>query len=124
MTPRQQKAAAIARALRRDFGEDAQVINSLPLDDAQQLRIQIIDTKRDAVVTALCEWGWHPQYLQIHHRVSSANYGLVPAAIYEVRIEEERSPVHDDRKIRGDIAERRKSDAELDAMKRAMGVGR
>jgi hypothetical protein len=122
MTPRQQKAAAIARALRRDFGDDvASVISALPLDSGQQLRIQVVDSNRDAVVGWLCERGWLPQYLQIHHRVSAARYELIPASIYEVRIEEERPIIPDVRKIPVDAAERTKNDAEFEAMKKAMG---
>jgi hypothetical protein len=122
MTPRQQKAAAIARALRRDFGDDvASVISALPLDAGQQLRIQVVDSKRDAVVGWLCERAWLPSYLQIHHRVSAARYELIPATIYEVRIEEERPIIPDVRKIPVDAAEKTKNDAEFEAMKKAMG---
>lgn len=120
MTPRQQKAAAISRRLRRDFGDDAQVINPMPLDASQQLRIQVIDAKRDAVLEMLFGLGWLPQFLQIHHRVSSKNYGLIPASIYEIKIEEER-PVIPDRKIYGEVEERKKSDAEVRSVMKHLG---
>jgi hypothetical protein len=119
MTPRQQKAAAIARALRRDFGDDAVVINPLPLDPGQQLRIQILDSKRDAVIEKLCGWGWLPNYLQVHYRVT--NQGLIPASIHEVKIEEERPIVPDARKIPVDAAERKKMDDEVKATMKALG---
>jgi hypothetical protein len=121
MTPRQQKAAAISRALRRDFGEDAVVINSLPLQDDQQLRIQVIDSKRNAFIEKMCGWGWLPQYLHIHHRVSTTNYSLVPASIFEVRIEEER-PIIPDRKIYGEVEERKKTAAEVEAVRKHLGL--
>jgi hypothetical protein len=123
MTSRQQKAAAISRALRRDFGDDAAVISNMPLMPDQQLRIRVVDAKRDAVVTKLCEWGWHPQYLQFHMHSSTRNgYSLIPAAIYEVRIEEERQPIPD-RKIRGEVEEKpQKSEFETEAVRRYLGI--
>jgi hypothetical protein len=119
MTPRQEKADAIARGLRKNFGDDAVVINPLPLSSDQQMKIQIVDAKRDAVIRKLCNWGWIPAYLGVHYRVTTG--GLVPASLFEVRIAEERQPIPD-RRIHGEIAdERKKNQAEVDAMRKHLG---
>jgi hypothetical protein len=123
MTPRQAKAAAISRALRRDFGVDAQVTSALPLDPGLQLRVQVIDARRNEVVEWLCERGWLPSHICVQWRTATNPYRLIPAAVYEVRIEEER-PVIPDRKIYREevVEERKKTDAEVAAMRRHLGM--
>jgi hypothetical protein len=98
------------------------VINSMPLDpDAKGLRVQILDTDRDKVITALCEKGWLPSLLQSHPRFTPN--GLLPASLYQVDIPRERTTVPDDRpKVAlSEPAKREKTPLEVEQMRRYLG---
>jgi hypothetical protein len=119
LSKRQETAAAICAELHK-LG--VAIINPMPLSDDQHLRYHVIDSQRDAILEKLCGWGWHPQYLQPLPRVCPQPYGLVPASIYEIRIEHERQPIPD-RKIYGEVAERKKTEAEIQGVKKYLGIG-
>jgi hypothetical protein len=121
LSERQKKADAIARELRLAFGDDAAVINPMPLDPDQQLRIQVLDSKRDAFIEKMCGWGWLPAFYCVQYRVSTGNYGLIPASVFEIKIEEERQPIPD-RKIYGEVAERKKTATEVEVVRKHLGL--
>src|SRR5262245_50396865 len=121
MTPRQQKAQAINRMLREAFGDDCAVINNLPFPDDQQLRIQVIDAKCYAFIEEMCSRGWLPQFFCTQYRVSTGNYSLVPASVFEVRLEHPRQPVPQDMPrqrvvVQDDVDKRAKSPEETQQM--------
>jgi hypothetical protein len=124
MNERQQKARDLARELEL---MGAWCLTPLPLsDDAKGLRVQILDTERDKVITELCAAGWLPTFLQGHPRFTPG--GLIPASLFEIAIERERQLVSDDRpKVPNDIAEfakreeKRKTDATIAAFKKHIG---
>ena len=122
LSERQKKADDINRELRQAFGDDCVIINAMPLDPDQQLRIQVLDSKRDAFIEKMCEWRWIPSYVCVQYRVSTqGGYGLIPASVFEVRIEHERQPVPD-RKIYGEVAERKKTADEVEAVRKHLGL--
>lgn len=89
------------------------------MDDTAKLKVQILDSESDRVVTALCELGFLPARQGVHYRVT-AN-GLVPASLYEIDLPRERQAIPD-RVIRGEIAERQKTQSEVDAVRRHLGM--
>jgi hypothetical protein len=111
LTERQDKAKHLADELEKLGG--CWVITPLPLDpDTKGLRVQILSTDRDRVITALCEARWNPIYLQQNPRFTT-NGGLVPGFLYEVEIPKERQPIVDDTpKIPSDAAELAKREEE------------
>jgi hypothetical protein len=124
MNERQKKAQDLARELEQ---MGAWVVTPLPLDDdTRGLRVQILDTERDKVITELCAAGWVPAFLQGHPRFTPN--GLIPASLFEIVIEKERQLVSDDRpKVSNEIAElakreeKRKADATIAAFKKHIG---
>jgi hypothetical protein len=55
-------------------------------------------------VTAICEGGFIPSFLQGHPRITDK--GFVPAGLYEIVIEKDRQPIVDDRpKIPSEVVE-------------------
>ena len=116
LTPRQQKAAALAQEITRLGGY---VLSPPPLrDDEKELRIQILD-KDSHIVEAIKEWGWTPTYGGPHPRFTFTS--LETASIYRIEIPHERQPVATDR-ITGELAERKKSSYEVEQVKRYLGL--
>jgi hypothetical protein len=115
MNKRQQQADFIAREIAR---MGAWCINPMPLDDDAKLRFQVLDTDIDKVVRMLCESGFLPARLQVHYRVTTS--GLVPATLFEIDIPHERQPIPD-RKIYGEVEERKKTASEVAAVMKHLG---
>jgi hypothetical protein len=118
LSPRQQRADFLARTI-QGFG--AWVVSPLPLDDAASLRYQVLDGDADRLVEIICGlgMGFMPARLQVHYRVTSS--GLKPATLFEVNIPRERQQIPD-RKIYGEVEERKKTDAEVEAVRRHLGM--
>jgi hypothetical protein len=124
LTERQKKAQWLAAELGRCAG--TWVITPLPLDEsARALRFQLLDSERDAVISELCEAGWIPSMVQGHPRFTPS--GLIPASLYEVVIEKDRTPIVDTPKIEAGMVElaerqaRAKAAAEVKAFRKAIG---
>jgi len=87
---RQKKAQDLANWLGSMPG--VWIVSPLPLDDDARLRFQVLDSRRDEVVTALCEGGWIPAFLQGYPRFTPS--GLIPACLYEItNMQKDRQPV-------------------------------
>jgi hypothetical protein len=100
------------------------VISPMPLNDNNQLRIQILEASCDKnrVFQAVADWGFGtPVFVSMTPRVIGS--GMAMASIYEIQIEKERQPIADNT-IRGERADpHKKSDVELEAMRRYLGIG-
>jgi hypothetical protein len=125
LSERQKKAHVLARELARCPG--CWVITPLPLDpDARGLRVQILDTERDNVISELCEGGWIPNLVSAFPRFTSK--GLVAASMYEVLIERERQPVPEGPKVSSEVAEqanreeKKKMAQEIAAFRKSAGL--
>jgi hypothetical protein len=119
MNARQKKAEDLARELGKMPG--CWVVSPLPLDDdARGLRVQILDSERDKVITTLCEWKWLPAMVQNHPRFCPD--GLKAASLFEVEIPKERQSVlPDSPKVSGELARREKPNVETEAIRRYLG---
>src|SRR5262245_57068672 len=91
LSPRQEQAAAINYELPPDA---AWILNPMPLSrDAQHLRIQVLNTHRDAVLELLSNMGWSAMPESTLARISPG--GLREATIYKVHIPADRIPVNE-----------------------------
>jgi len=115
---RQQLAAAMARELGQM--KTAWVVSPLPLDDSKKLRVVIADITRNEIVQKIRDWGYEPICIGVAPRFDVA--GMVAATAYEVDPPRERQPIVDDRKIYGEVAERKKSPSEAEAVLRHLGL--
>jgi hypothetical protein len=119
---RQQLAQSLARELQKFAG--VWIISPLPLNDNNQLRIQILEASgdRNKIFQAINDWGFGtPVFVNMTPRIIGS--GMAMASIYEIAIERERQPVAD-RTIRGEIAERKKPpDREHTELLKYLGLG-
>src|SRR5262245_52363054 len=115
---RQQLAEAMTRELRGLAG--VWVTSPLPLADDKKLRLQIADMAKNEVVQKIKDWGYEPVCLGVAPRFDVM--GMVAASAYEVDLPRERQPIVDDRKIYGEVAERKKSPSEAEAVLRHLGL--
>ena len=118
LTERQLRAQALCRELLR-LG--AHVVSPLPLDPDKHLRFQVLDVDRAGVLEQLGKWGWKlPALVSSGPRFCPD--GVKQASLYELHIEPERQPVLQDRTIRGNVAEREKTSAEVMSVRRYLGM--
>jgi hypothetical protein len=117
LTERQQTAGALMCELQR-LG--AWVTSALPLRDDEKLKFQVLDENRSQVLEKLSQWGWGPTLCSNLPRITSR--GMEAATIYEIDLPRERQPVVDDRSIKGEIAEQKKSEVELEALRKYLGI--
>jgi hypothetical protein len=117
LTERQKTAEALAREISR-MGH-AWVTSPLPLDDNAKLRFQVMDSDRDAVISKLASWDWSPVPVTALPRITTR--GMQAATLYEINLPADTPAVPDDRMIRGELAERKKTQAEIDAVKKYLG---
>jgi hypothetical protein len=119
---RQQQAQAIARELQKFAGVWA--ISPMPLNDSNQLRIQILEAScdRNKIFQAINDWGFGtPVFVNMTPRIIGS--GMAMASVYEITIEKVRQPVADTT-IRGELADpHKKSDIEIEGMRRYLGIG-
>ena len=115
LTERQKTAQALARGIN---AMGAWVTSPLPLDDKARLRFQIIDSDRDRVIEKLSNWDWSPAFVDILPRITPQ--GMQAATLYEINLPPD-TPVVVDRIIRGELAERKKTSAEVEAVRRYLG---
>jgi hypothetical protein len=100
-------------------GMDAHVLNPLPLQPGQQLRFQVLEQHCDSVLAQLAKEGWEPALLSTGLRFCPD--GARPAKTYEIYLEGDR-PFVADNKIYGEIAKPEKSNAEIEGIKRYLGM--
>jgi hypothetical protein len=121
LSERQQKASALARELGKFDG--VWVISPLPLNDNNQLRIQILEAScdRNRVFRAVADWGFAtPVFVNMTPRIIGS--GMAMASIYEIPIKKEGRPIVDT--TIGELADpHKKSDFEVEAVKRYLGIG-
>jgi hypothetical protein len=88
------------------------------------LKIKVVDHKRNEFIERMCGWShhWIPSYYCVSWRTSAIGYGLIPAAIFEVKLERERPRVPDVRKIPVDVTEKKKSPDEEIEMRKVLGL--
>src|SRR5262245_29922165 len=100
LTERQLTAQSIAAELHK-LG--AAVICLLPLSPGQNLRFQVLDTDREAILERVSLWGWSPTLCNSVPRFTPQ--GPQPASVYEIQIPADRQPVPQDRSVpRSEIA--------------------
>jgi hypothetical protein len=116
LTERQQTAEALAREIAR---MGAWCVSPMPLDNNAKLRFQVMDADRDVVISKLASWDWLPVPCSSFPRITHG--GWMSAQIYEIDLPRERQPVVDDR-IHGEIAEQKKSEVELEALRKYLGI--
>jgi hypothetical protein len=117
LTERQQTAEALAREIAR---MGAWCVSPMPLDNNAKLRFQVMDSDRDVVISKLASWDWLPVPCSILPRITHG--GFMAAQIYEIDLPREQSPIPDDRSIKGEIAEQKKSGVELEALRKYLGI--
>ena len=115
---RQQLCEALAKALGQMKG--VWLTSPLPLDDSKKLRLQISDFERNHIIQTIRNFGYEPVCLGVAPRFDVM--GLVAASAYEVDLPRERQPIVDDRKIYGELAERKKAPSETEAVMRYLGL--
>jgi hypothetical protein len=120
MNKRQERAEAITRELRR-LG--VATLNALPLSDDQNLRFQVLNTEREAILAKLGEWGWSVALKSQGPRFMLD--GTTPmASVYEIDIPHDRPAVPTDRVniLHEAPSERISSPAEVEAVKKHLGL--
>ena len=116
LTDRQRMAQALAREIN---AMGAWVVSPLPLDDKAKLRFQVMDTDRDWLIEKLSSWGWSPWPVSALPRITPR--GMQAATLYEINLPADTPAVVDDRMIRGELAERKNTSAEVEAVRRYLG---
>lgn len=97
----------------------AAVVNPMPLDDKATLRFQVMDTDRDAVISKLASWDWSPVPVSALPRITPR--GMQAAMLYEINLPPDTPAVVDDRAIHGELAERKKTSVEVEALRKYLG---
>src|SRR5215813_3244883 len=118
LSERQQKAQRLMRWL-HELG--AFVVNPMPLDPNRKLRFQVLHTDRAAVLAKLSEQGWSPVSCDVGSRFH--NDQLLPCTTFELDLPFDPPPPMQDRNIYGEIAQRKQSDLERQAVLRYLGLG-
>ncbi len=98
LTERQHTAEALRHELNR-IG--CHVINVMPLAPDKHLRFQVLDDERAAMLEKLSSWGWSPTIISSGPRFCLDGTAR-PASTYELRIDDDRPPVVDDRSVKRD----------------------
>src|SRR5262245_15428607 len=120
LSNRQQLAKRLADELGKYEG--VWIVSPLPLDNTAKLRVQILDTECNAMLQIIRDWGWDPVFVSLSpQRVTYAGFQMAP--VYEVDLPRDAAPVPaDDRTIRGEIAQPKKTDVEIEGMRRYLGL--
>ena len=120
LTERQQKARDLARWIETMRG--AHVVSPMPLaPDANGIRVQIEHPECNFVVGALQDQGFKCQWVRNAFRTTYSGFNNL-AAEYEVLIDRDRQPIHDDRTIRGEISSgKKKPDTEVEKVMKHLG---
>src|SRR5262245_22706226 len=117
LTPRQATAERLMRWLQ---GLGAFVTNPMPLDPGQRsLRFDVLNNDRERILTELRKQDWAPTTGVVHMRFHRDT--LVPCTSFEIALPLD-PPVVQDRTIRGEIATKEKPSAELEGMKKYLGL--
>ena len=91
----------------------------LPLaDSAKGIRFQVLDSAREKVLERLSSWDWSPAYVGILPRITPK--GMQAATLYEINLPPD-TPIVVDRTIRAEVAERKKTQAEVEAVRHYLG---
>src|SRR5262249_34292224 len=117
LSERQQKAQGLTRWLQ---SINAHVTNPMPLNPHEQLRFWVTNEDRAAVLAKVREQDWSPRHVSVDMRFDRDT--LVPATTYEIDLPLDPPPVQD-RRIYGEIAAPKKSDHEIEQVKRYLGLG-
>jgi len=117
LTPRQEKAAALTRWLQDDLG--VFVTSPLPLGPTQRLRFDVLHQDREAVLAKLREQDWSPIACDVGQRFH--NGMLLPRQTFELDLPLDPPPVQN-RTIYGEVASSKKSDHEIEQVKRYLGL--
>lgn len=115
LSERQQKAQGLTRWLQ---GMNAYVTNPMPLRPDDRLRFWVTNEDREAVLTKLRQQDWSPAFVSVHlhfHRDT-----LVPGTTYELDLPPDR--LVQDRTIRGEVVKPEKPNAEVEGIKRYLGL--
>src|SRR5262249_40766938 len=94
--------------------------NSMPLNPNEQLRFWVTNEDRETVLAKLREQDWSPRHMSVDMRFDRDM--LVPATTYEIELPFEPPPVQD-RRIYGELAAPKKSDIELQGIRRYLNLG-
>jgi len=99
---------------------NAHVTNSMPLNPNEQLRFWVTNEDRESVLAQLRQQDWSPRHMYVGLRFHRD--AAVPATTYEIELPFDPPPVQD-RRIYGEIAAPKKSDHEIEQVKRYLGLG-
>jgi len=115
LTERQRTAQALAHSIN---GMGAWVVSPLPLDDGAKIRFQVLDSDRDAIISKLASWDWAPVPVGSHPRITSR--GWEAGTLYEINLPADTPavPAYDRKIIPGELAERQKTEAEVEGVRR------
>lgn len=116
LSERQQTANRLAACIDKLGGF---VVSPLPLNDSYRLRFQLLDRDKNKVIQALRDEGLEPVFCGSGMRVFPD--GMCFVMNVEVDVPGKRQPVVD-RTIRGEIAEREKTSAEVEGIKKYLGL--
>ena len=91
LTERQQLAQALADQLHK-LG--VRCTSPLPLEETKNLLFDVLNDERDAIISKLASWGWHPKPCNSSMRFVRQGMGHVPAAstIFELALPPSRPP--------------------------------
>ena len=119
LSQRQQSAERLARELQQ-FG--ANVTSLLPLTDGRHLRFWVSDYKKREVLQQLKDAGYEPLFLGMQLQPCVQSYDLELVNNFELALPVERTPIHDDRTVRGEISKPKKTDLEMKGMRKYLGL--
>jgi hypothetical protein len=121
LTERQMVAARLTRELQA-FG--ATVTNRKPLPEDEPLRFWVSDYKKREILQQLADAGYEPIFTGMSQQPDIQSYTMGLVNNFELRLPRDAQPVHDDRIIRGELAEPKpKSDVERQAILKYLGIG-
>ena len=114
----QKKAADLAGELQK---MGTVVINPMPLAPGASLRFRVLESKSEAVIGMLKDWGWEPRFLS-----SGSQFcinGTTPLShLFEIEFPVERSAVPGDR-ITGKLSDgKRGMSEEVKVMRKHLGL--
>jgi hypothetical protein len=113
LTPRQETAQRLAREL-QSFG--ATVTSVLPLEEGKHLRFWCSDYEKKELLQQLTDAGHQFVFLGMSPQVDVKTYSMGLVNNFEILLPADRQPVHDDRMIPRDIADRREKQHEVEKM--------
>jgi hypothetical protein len=127
LSERQRRAAALNAELTKQFPDSVWITSPLPLAPEAKLRCQIINSPSSAcdnTIEVIKSWGYSP--ILISHGIRfSSGYCARGCSTFEIDIEHDRQEIVDDRQMpRYELAGDKKTDKELEALRKHFGISK